>query len=95
MSARATSRAVAKQVWARGRWTSLCALAYLALQLVLGAIPGDHGLLTPDGSVNLAIAALTLAALGLRLAWFFLLAPLLVYRLVAPEASPRRGPTSA
>lgn len=90
MSAQASGRAVAGHVWTASRGALLCLLAYLALHLVLRWRCSDHGLLTPDGHLDPVTAALTLSALVLRLALLFVLCPVAIYRLVAPERTRHR-----
>lgn len=63
---------------------SLLALGafYLGLTRVLAHAGADHGLVSPDGRVDVSMVALTFAVLGLRLVLLFVAAPIAVYRAV-------------
>lgn len=73
---------------ARKRTFALLAL-YAALQLALAFTSGDHGLVTPEGRINLAFGALAVTALALRLAVLFVAVPSLAYALLRVITSTR------
>ena len=68
---------------------------YGVLRLVLASTSGEHGLLTPEGQVDLVAATLVLVVLQLRLALLFLILPAFIYRLVVriewPAGVPEHG----
>jgi hypothetical protein len=72
----------ARAAFKRTRWLVLVALSYgllLALYWLLGP---DQGIISPDGEVDLITALVLVGLLGLRLVVLFVVAPLIVYRLV-------------
>jgi hypothetical protein len=70
------------EMWKRTRWWFAFLLLYALLYVLLLLVPGDHGLLTPDGKLHVASALLTGAVLILRLLAWFLVVPVLVYRVI-------------
>lgn len=81
----------------RKRTLALLAL-YAALRVALALTSGDHGLVTPEGRVDLTFGALAVTALALRLATLFIAAPLLAWSLLQEltaawrRTSPPPGP---
>lgn len=65
---------------------------YAALRVAVTFTSGDHGLVTPEGRVDLAFGALAATALTLRLAILFLIGPSLVYLLVCVVSGLLRKP---
>ena len=61
---------------------ALVLLAYAALRLIHAALAGDRGVLTPSGSVDPTLAALTFAVFLLRLLALFVVPFVVAYRLV-------------
>jgi hypothetical protein len=61
---------------------ALVLLGYVALRLVHAALAGDRGVLTPSGSVDATLAALTFATFLLRLLALFVVPFVVVYRLI-------------
>ena len=75
------------------RKTTLALLVlYAALRVALTFTSGDHGLVTPEGRVDLAFGALAATVLTLRLAILFMIGPSLVYLLVCVVSGLLRKP---
>jgi hypothetical protein len=70
------------EVWRRTRVLVAFLVGYALLYTLLLLVPADHGLLTPEGHLHLSTALLTSAVLIVRLIAWFLVVPLLVYRVV-------------
>jgi hypothetical protein len=63
-------------------------VGYLLLRALFVALAAGQGLITPDASVDVPLAALGAAVLGLRLVALFVLPPLVLYRLIVALALP-------
>ncbi len=70
------------ELWKRTRRLLAFLIVYGVLYAALMVVTPDHGLVTPDGHLHLASALLTSAVLIVRLIAWFLVVPLLVYRVV-------------
>jgi hypothetical protein len=76
---------------ARRKTLALIAI-YFILYLTLRWTSGDHGLVTPDGHIDLAFGALAAATLALRIVVLFALVPSLAYSLLVIAIDTRRSP---
>jgi hypothetical protein len=74
---------------ARRKRLALIAI-YFILYLTLRWTSGDHGLVTPDGHIDLAFGTLVAVTLALRIVVLFALIPSLAYSLLAIDT--RRSP---
>jgi hypothetical protein len=91
MTPAARLRARLLRAFAARRKTLALMAMYFILYLALRWTSGDHGLVTPEGHIDLAFGTLVAATLALRVVVLFALVPSLAYSLLAIAIDTRRS----
>jgi hypothetical protein len=90
MTPAARLRARLLRAFAARRKTLALIAIYFMLHFTLRWTSRNHGLVTPDGHIDLALGTLAAATLALRIIVLFALVPSLAYSLLAIDT--RRSP---
>jgi hypothetical protein len=74
-----------RAIFKRVRWPLAIVVAYFVLWLLLSWISPHHGLISPDGNLDLLSAIATIVVLVARLVVLFGALPAIGYRLVVRD----------